>query len=77
MQRQPAGRTYSKTSQRLKLEPAVHNVGINLAFTHHWLRRKYDTPTLEGAPDLRCIQELSGHRSSRTAENYIHERNEN
>ena len=72
----PRGTQYSAASINKFIKKSAYHAGIRRNVTCHMLRHSYATHLLESGVDLRYIQELLGHGSSKTTEIYTYVSNE-
>ena len=63
---------YSASSVLKIVKSAAERVGIKRTVTPHMLRHSFATHLLENGTDIRYIQELLGHSSTKTTEIYTH-----
>jgi integrase/recombinase XerD len=66
------GERYSERSLQQVMQACCTGAGINRPITLHSLRHSYATHLLESGVDVRFIQELLGHQSTKTTMIYTH-----
>ncbi|MFL1012367.1 tyrosine-type recombinase/integrase [Flavisericum labens] len=66
------GKPYSVSSIRQTFNRSRKKAGVNIPATVHTLRHSFATHLLDAGTNLRYIQKLLGHNSSKTTEIYTH-----
>jgi len=66
------GKPYSVSSIRQVFNRSKKKAGVNIPATVHTLRHSFATHLLDSGTNLRYIQKLLGHNSSKTTEIYTH-----
>jgi integrase/recombinase XerD len=69
---QIAGEPYSMRSLQLVFQQSLKAAGITQKHTLHHLRHSYATHQMDAGTNLRFIQEVLGHKNSKTTEQYTH-----
>lgn len=66
------GHQYSQSSVNNTLKKLASRAGVNKRVSAHMIRHSYATHMMDKGVSLRFIQELLGHKSSKTTEIYTH-----
>jgi len=69
------GKIYTGKSVQLVVKQAAIRSGINIHVTPQCLRHSFASHLLESGTDIHHVQELLGHQSIKTTENYTHTSN--